>query len=699
MCELDQHFKSFYQATYRRFVLYTQVDDKPLEGMTPLLESIERRLLISDQLEDAIAPSKLKHHLGRETDLLIVDCRAGIDPNVVALGAGLVVGGGGIVLLLSTSFPTSPFEHWFAAQLTSSDDCYRWPMAQSDGPERAPRERYTPFREHGFGSADQQRVVEAIVRAGDGHSKRPLVLTADRGRGKSAALGIALAQLAINGQTRSQARQIVVTAPSFANAETLFRHAADKLNLALERTLQFANTQIRFVAPDELLLSDISADLVVVDEAAAIPQPLLLRLAERFRRMVFATTVHGYEGSGRGFSLKFVPALAARYPQYRQISMHTPIRWAPDCGVERWLNQVFLLNADRSDNESINAVVPPRCGKLDNEQASLDEVALAAATSAVSYRRISAEQLQQPKCLRQVFGLLVAAHYQTSPADLKQLLDDNAIDTIGAFDGEILVGVCVTLKEGGFDDALAELVVAGKRRPKGHLVAQSLASHAGIKAALTSQSTRVMRIAVLPAWRRCGVGRGLLEWVKQNHRTQYLSTSFGMSAELLAYWQSVGFLPVRIGIQRDAASGYHSLMMIAKHAQMPKWVAPLHQQLCLDLPRLLVEQLQQLDAEVVLALLATHGRDSTSLSALDNAAVARFVQGQTSFDMVVGALTRFLTANAGALCDQPDVAATQLVEKCLLAHRWETLLARHHCVSRKVIEQQWRVWLANQFTL
>ncbi|TGD49198.1 hypothetical protein C9F10_05710, partial [Salmonella enterica subsp. enterica serovar Poona] len=53
------------------------------------------------------------------------------------------------------------------------------------------------------------------------------------------------------------------------------------------------------------------ADWLVFDEAAAIPSPLLLQLVSRFPRILLTTTVQGYEGTGRGFFLKF----CARVPQ------------------------------------------------------------------------------------------------------------------------------------------------------------------------------------------------------------------------------------------------------------------------------------------------------------------------------------------------------------------------------------------------
>ena len=42
----------------------------------------------------------------------------------------------------------------------------------------------------------------------------------------------------------------------------------------------------------------------------------------------------------------------------------------------------------------------------------------------------------------------------------------------------------------------------------------------------------------------------------------YLGTSFGATSGLLSFWQNSGYLPVRTGLQREAASGCYSLMML-----------------------------------------------------------------------------------------------------------------------------------------
>lgn len=47
-----------------------------------------------------------------------------------------------------------------------------------------------------------------------------------------------------------------------------------------------------------------AADLVLVDEAGAIPLPLVKEVIQRAPLVLLSSTVSGYEGTGRSLSLK-----------------------------------------------------------------------------------------------------------------------------------------------------------------------------------------------------------------------------------------------------------------------------------------------------------------------------------------------------------------------------------------------------------
>jgi tRNA(Met) cytidine acetyltransferase len=67
---------------------------------------------------------------------------------------------------------------------------------------------------------DQRRAVVALIKVMTGQRWRPVVLTSDRGRGKSAALGIAAAYLLQQG-----AKRILVTGPRLDAVTPVFAHA------------------------------------------------------------------------------------------------------------------------------------------------------------------------------------------------------------------------------------------------------------------------------------------------------------------------------------------------------------------------------------------------------------------------------------------------------------------------------------------
>merc|ERR1719506_2889922 len=77
------------------------------------------------------------------------------------------------------------------------------------------------------------------------------------------------------------------------------------------------------------------AELLVVDEAAAIPLPTVRKLLGPYL-VLLSSTVNGYEGTGRALSLKLIEELRRKKASgkgaegsLRELSLDEPIRYAP----------------------------------------------------------------------------------------------------------------------------------------------------------------------------------------------------------------------------------------------------------------------------------------------------------------------------------------------------------------------------------
>ncbi len=521
-----------------------------------------------DGIDPAIEPlamNKARTRLGTEQDAVVFDAFKGFDPDAFGALAGTVRAGGLVMVLTPDDWGRAPdgdyarlADHPFdwsmlssrylarlARLLEADDQVARWAVGQplslpmAEAPTSTPS---VPVEDMDCLSPDQARAVAAITRL---RRRRPLVLTADRGRGKSAALGIGAARRLMQGDTR-----ILITGPRFSSVAPVFERLAALLpdGVLQDQRFVWQGREVCFVAPDRLVdnLEAWGGDgsVLLIDEAAALPAALLHEALRHFPRVVFATTVHGYEGSGRGFALRFRARLDRDTPQWKALTLDTPVRWGADDPLEYCVARLLALAAEPPSSEGTFENAYHHC--LDRDALAQDEPRLEA-----------------------LFALLVQAHYRTSPADLRTLLDGPGIgietleSTSIAGEGRLLA-VAVTVEEGGFDEALAERIARGERRPRGHLMAQSLTLHAGVVEAATHRLRRIMRLAVVPERQRQGLGRRLVEQVCHGARADdraLLGASLGAEPGLMAFWQRCGLSCVRLGLHPETSTGEHPVMM------------------------------------------------------------------------------------------------------------------------------------------
>jgi len=537
---------------------------------------LQRPVWISECAEPGtpkIDHQQAKQLLGQETDLLVYDAWSGFEPNVVAAAAGTLVGGGLLLLLvpsldswasyadpdyqrlLAFPFTIEQIEGRFLSHVVQSLKRAQHALILEQGRplpvlsgEHLESQRPIASRvasdDHCL-TIDQSLAVAAIVRVATGHAKRPLVITSDRGRGKSSALGIACAQLMAGGS-----KTLLVTASRIDAVRPVFEHAKKVLGEQAVTSgkggsrITFAGSSLQFVAADALRGHQFSADLLLVDEAASLPAVFLEDFLGSYNRIVYVTTVHGYEGSGRSFDLRFKSTLNQQRPQWKALNLQQPIRWQPNDPVENWLFDAMLLNAAAADSA---LVIGCKAGHCRFEKIDRNEL------------------LQNQSALAQLFGLLVTAHYQTTPNDLRALLDaPNIVVWVARFNGEVVAAALVSV-EGGFNGEIADAIWRGERRPRGHLLPQTLSAHEGLQSAAGLFYQRIMRIAVHPSAQRKRLGSCLIEAIRENARSEqcdFLGSSFAATADVVAFWKSVRGVPVRLGVRRDTSSGCYSAIVL-----------------------------------------------------------------------------------------------------------------------------------------
>lgn len=542
-----------------------------------------------------IPPAAVHTLLGREFRHALFDARHGFHAEAFAALAGTLTAGSWLLLMVP------PWDRW-AQQ--PDDDSLRWadvadPIAtphfvhhlqqcitaddqvvlvRQHQPCRFPPRTAWP-QWHCQAPQQQRAILDQLMAMPSGVA----VLTAARGRGKSA----------LAGMLARQAGTCLVTAPARASVTVLAAFAAEAFH---------------FMAPDALLALETppAAAWLIVDEAAAIPAPLLQALVSRYPRVLLTTTVQGYEGSGRGFILKFCAGLE----NLHSFTLDEPLRWSRADPLEQWLNQALLF-------EDAAAIEPT-------------------SAAPVAPQRVAQEDFS---ALEAAYRLLTSAHYRTSPLDLRRLLDAPGMQLWCAGALSALQGALWLVEEGGLEPDLAQAVWAGTRRPRGNLVAQSLAAHAGLTEAATLRSLRISRIAVAAESRRQGIGQQLVAAAASAAAGHdYLSVSFGYTQSLWAFWRACGFTLVRIGTQREASSGCYAAMAMrpcsaAGEALQRRAAA----QLARDWPRMR----HYIDLELALDAVADDG-----LSDQDIQLAAGFAWAQRPLEASLPALQRLVEAAA-----------------------------------------------------
>jgi tRNA(Met) cytidine acetyltransferase len=174
-----------------------------------------------------------------------------------------------------------------------------------------------------------------------------------------------------------------------------------------------------------------------------------------------------------------------------------------------------------------------------------------------------------------------------------------------------VAGVALIAEEGPLQPELVEAIWAGDRRPRGHLLPQTLVNQEGYRDAAELTYGRIMRIAIHPAVRRHNLGSQLLSVIRQQMQQSSwdcLGASFSASSDLIHFWQASEFNAVRVGSSKDAVSGGHAAVVLQALSEEGERVSEhLRARFIEQLNYRLSDDLSTLEPELVCLLLQKAG--------------------------------------------------------------------------------------------
>lgn len=416
---------------------------------------------------------------------------------------------------------------------------------------------------------DQVNVIKLIedhLVPKPGKKRVAIVITADRGRGKSSAVGIGIVGL-INELMRIKNKvRVAVTASAPLSVQAFMELAKKTLDVVglkyreitrEGQVLELKGDRFSIEYWEPYTVLRLNVDVVVVDEAAGIPVPLLHKIWRKYKRTIYATTIHGYEGAGRGFSIRFLKRLQEdKKTKLVLYEMMEPIRYSADDPIEKFQFDVLLLDAepDPLDKEDLKEI----------EEGNFE------------YVKYDPEYLfskEGEKELRSLFGIYVLAHYRNEPDDLGRIADapHHSVRAVKLKKSGKIVAAVQLAEEGGLtDDIIDELLMGGKI--PGNIIPDRLLKHLRLRDFGKGVGWRIVRIAVHSDVQGKGIGTYALRKVVEEAKRRgydWVGAGFGVSKELMNFWIKNGFYPLHMSPDRNPVSGEYTSLVVKPLSE--KW--------------------------------------------------------------------------------------------------------------------------------
>ncbi|MEM3270313.1 MAG: tRNA(Met) cytidine acetyltransferase TmcA [Metallosphaera sp.] len=585
--------------------------------------------------------SSSEYYLGKTYDLVVMDLVDNFQPNYLGRLTDLVRGGGLVVMYTDDLTKNKIFrnsiarngevydyyERRFRRKLREHQGIFIIDESYTSIPftgevrpttEKRPlKSIYFPKEIHDLCLTDEQDKVLEEFRIMYRGGKRILVLTAPRGRGKSAVTGLGIAAFIADSDRE---RRIVITAPSLASVSQIMEFAkrgldvmnipneVEKSDMGIIRSVRGDRFSIVYVSPETAVGED--GDILVVDEAAAIGINLLAQYLNRWRKVVLVSTVYGYEGSGKAFLKYLKSVLEQKNAWTRWLTMSKPLRYAEGDPIESWLYDSLLLNAEITKPKTLDTA---EYLTLDKESLFLDDAQLS-----------------------QAYGILISAHYRNNPDDLMIMADGPHHILKGIRTNEGFISVAQISIEGNLSDSMIDLALKGGTFD-GDLIPDRLLKHTRIREVGSMLGWRVVRIATVPELQDKGFGSYLLRMIVEdakNLKVDWIGSSFMGDPKVLRFWTRNGFVPVHVSPRRNEKFGDFPVVVIRPLSEIAEKIVSIASFIFKEkLLNTLHDVYFNMTPEMSMLLLeASKSFKEVKLSMIHLAKLAAFLQGTSPYE-------------------------------------------------------------------
>ncbi len=645
------------------------------------------QILLSFPNINIISWSNVTPILGQTLDFLYIDLSEEFNPNKIILLIE-AVRGGGIIFIRGNSYPKWLFSinksqftdqtsrksillEWFLSNIKTNPQCETHSFSISNIISRFNPMPFNINLSADFNglpvSIEQSEVVTNLIKDFNNPAliDSCTILVANRGRGKSASIGLALSQIMF--EKKSYPFQVIISSPFITNVQILFQFLLKGLNAknityrlktsadSILSVITSTKSKIQYLSLNEID-EKTRCNLIVVDEAAAIPVEKIKEILKIKGKKIFVSTIHGYEGGGRGFQYKVInPLKQQKKIKYKIYSLSQPIRYLMTDEIENLVNNTFLLNIE--DQTSYNEPEKPDIGSIVMKEYSNSEYLF-------SNKGISE--------LRNLYAILIFAHYRNQPNDLLLLADSGKHFLVGLWGNKKenhskLLSSTQLVKEGEMKNEEISDVKSGQFI-SGNLIPTIAIRHFSDEFAKL-RGLRIIRFAVHPSLIDKGFGRLTLELQLEKYSSyDWIGVSFGATKRLVKFWNKFQFKAVHIRPIKTPETGEWNLIVIRPNSNSANHIVnQASSDFMFQFLALLKQSLHSMDPELVVQILrmcVSRSHYKLKLTPSAKIRLQNYLMGTLNFLLAVDGMYELLLAYFTELS---PIGLSSTQEKLLIA--------------------------------